>query len=187
MLHPPKYCKLTQEQCLQYHGVRALFHACYTWDTFEAYRQATIALRVAHQLENVRQAREVQKAILAPTETKLPSSHGSKSIGMEAPTPWNPTAEPWRVIYFYRTDAPGLHGWSSTVVGTYPSLQDAYRAFDATLTEKRPFISVEIDFAVSAGSWRENGRWKNVRKWKPVSHRVTPASSCLTPAKQPTR
>lgn len=91
------------------------------------------------------------------------------------PMPWNPVAEPWRVIYYYRTDAPGLHGWSSKVVGAYPTLQEAYKAFNATLTEKRPFISVEIDFAVNGKTWHQDGCWKNVREWKPVSHRVTAA------------
>jgi hypothetical protein len=48
--YPPKYHKLTPSEQFHFHLVRCLYHALFTWDTFEAYRQACIGSRLSREL-----------------------------------------------------------------------------------------------------------------------------------------
>lgn len=52
MTKKAKYHHLSGQERLQFHAVRCFYHALYTWDTFEAYRQSCIAASVSKQVKD---------------------------------------------------------------------------------------------------------------------------------------
>jgi hypothetical protein len=73
---------------------------------------------------------------------------------------WNPTAEPYRVVWTYNTTQIGCYGWSQRV-STFTTEAEARAAMDKPFGD-RVTTRCRVDVAVNAETWTKNGRWRKI-------------------------
>lgn len=78
---------------------------------------------------------------------------------------WYPDEAPFRVFATYRSNSHYHHGWVSGRPQTFATEAEARAAVKGL--SRRGLINIYIHYAENAATWRRNGRWRLVEKFKP--------------------
>ena len=80
---------------------------------------------------------------------------------------WDPVTHPYRVTWYYKTNAVGCYGWGS-VSETFATKEEARKVFDEPMAAGQ--FEVAVDYAENGATWQKDGRWQSLDKRK----RTTP-------------